>query len=64
MSTPSVFDQLVGQSHITEILQGAVKAAQGGQESADLSHEIKVPKLKKSIKASIKKPVKKSAKKK
>jgi DNA polymerase-3 subunit delta' len=37
MSTPSVFDELVGQSHITEILQGAVKAAQSGQESPNLS---------------------------
>ena len=38
MTTPSVFDQLVGQSHITEILQGAVKAAQSGQESQEMTH--------------------------
>ena len=38
MSAPSVFDQLVGQSHITEILQGAVKAAQSGQESQEMTH--------------------------
>ena len=38
MSTPSVFDELVGQSHITEILQGAVKAAQSGQESQEMTH--------------------------
>jgi len=37
MTAPSVFDQLVGQSHITEILQGAVKAAQNGEESPNLS---------------------------
>ena len=37
MTAPSVFDQLVGQSHITEILQGAVKAAQSGEESPNLS---------------------------
>jgi DNA polymerase-3 subunit delta' len=38
MSAPSIFDQLVGQSHITEILQGAVKAAQSGQESQEMTH--------------------------
>jgi DNA polymerase-3 subunit delta' len=38
MSATSVFDQLVGQSHITEILQGAVKAAQSGQESQEMTH--------------------------
>ena len=38
MTTPSVFDQLVGQSHITEILQGAVKAAQSGEESQEMTH--------------------------
>jgi DNA polymerase-3 subunit delta' len=35
--TAPVFDQLVGQSHITEILQGAVAAARSGEESPDLS---------------------------
>jgi DNA polymerase-3 subunit delta' len=37
MTAPSVFDQLVGQRHITEILQGAVAAARSGEESPDLS---------------------------
>ena len=37
MTAPSVFDQLVGQHHITEILQGAVKAAQSGEESPETS---------------------------
>ena len=37
MTAPSVFDQLVGQAHITEILQGAVFAAQSGEESPNLS---------------------------
>jgi DNA polymerase-3 subunit delta' len=38
MTAPSVFDQLVGQRHITEILQGAVKAAQSGEESQEMTH--------------------------
>ena len=38
MTAPSVFDQLVGQAHITEILQGAVKAAQSGEESQEMTH--------------------------
>ena len=38
MSAPSVFDSLVGQSHITEILQGAVAAARGGEESQEMTH--------------------------
>jgi DNA polymerase-3 subunit delta' len=36
--TTSVFDQLVGQSHITEILQGAVAAARSGEESQEMTH--------------------------
>ena len=36
--TASVFDQLVGQSHITEILQGAVAAARSGVESQEMTH--------------------------
>ena len=35
MTPVSVFDQLVGQAHITEILQGALKAAEGGEEDAE-----------------------------
>ena len=35
--TASVFDQLVGQSHITEILQGAVAAARTNQDSPKTS---------------------------
>jgi DNA polymerase-3 subunit delta' len=38
MTAPSVFDQLVGQAHITEILQGAVAAAQSGEESQEMTH--------------------------
>ena len=38
MSQTSVFDQLVGQSHITEILQGAVTAARSGEESQEMTH--------------------------
>ena len=37
MTPVSVFDQLVGQAHITEILQGALKAAQSEEESPNLS---------------------------
>ena len=36
--TASVFDQLVGQAHITEILQGAVAAAQSGEDSQEMTH--------------------------
>ena len=36
--TTSVFDQLVGQSHITEILQGAVAAARTNQDSQEMTH--------------------------
>jgi DNA polymerase-3 subunit delta' len=38
MTAPSVFDQLVGQRHITEILQGAVVAARSGEESQEMTH--------------------------
>jgi len=38
MTATSVFDQLVGQAHITEILQGAVAAAQSGEESQEMTH--------------------------
>ena len=34
----SVFDSLVGQSHITEILQGAVAAARTNQDSQEMTH--------------------------
>ena len=37
MTPVAVFDQLIGQAHITEILQGALKAAEGGEESPDIS---------------------------
>jgi DNA polymerase-3 subunit delta' len=38
MTATSVFDQLVGQRHITEILQGAVLAAQSGEDSQEMTH--------------------------
>jgi DNA polymerase-3 subunit delta' len=38
MTATSVFDQLVGQRHITEILQGAVAAARTNQESQEMTH--------------------------
>ena len=38
MSASSIFDELVGQSHIIEILQGAVAAARSGQESQEMTH--------------------------
>jgi len=38
MTATSVFDQLVGQAHITEILQGAVAAARTNQESQEMTH--------------------------
>jgi DNA polymerase-3 subunit delta' len=38
MTTTSVFDQLVGQSHITEILQGAVAAARTETDSQEMTH--------------------------
>ena len=38
MSAPSIFDELVGQSHITEILQGAVAAARTNTESQEMTH--------------------------
>ena len=34
----SVFDDLVGQEHIIEILQGAVAASRTGQESQEMTH--------------------------
>jgi len=34
----SVFDDLVGQKHIIEILQGAVAASQTGEESQEMTH--------------------------
>jgi len=34
----SVFDDLVGQEHIIEILKGAVAAAQTGEESQEMTH--------------------------
>ncbi len=37
MTDISVFDQLVGQGHITEILQGAVAASRSNEESPDTS---------------------------
>ena len=36
--TASVFDSLVGQSHITEILQGAVAASRTNAESQEMTH--------------------------
>jgi len=36
--TTSVFDSLVGQSHITEILQGAVAASRTNAESQEMTH--------------------------
>ena len=36
--TATVFDQLVGQSHITEILQSAVAAARTGIDSQEMTH--------------------------
>ena len=33
-----VFDDLVGQEHITEILQGAVAASRTGEESQEMTH--------------------------
>ena len=38
MNTPSIFDQLVGQAHITEILQGAVAAARTNQDTQEMTH--------------------------
>jgi len=38
MSAPSVFDSLVGQSHITEILQGAVAASRTNADSQEMTH--------------------------
>jgi len=34
----SVYDQLVGQSHLVKILQGAVSAARSGEESQEMTH--------------------------
>jgi DNA polymerase-3 subunit delta' len=34
----SVFDELVGQSHIVSTLQGAVRAARNGEESQEMTH--------------------------
>jgi len=34
----SVYDQLVGQSHLVQILQGAVSAARSGEESQEMTH--------------------------
>ena len=34
----SVFDDLVGQEHITEILKGAVAASRTGEESQEMTH--------------------------
>ena len=34
----SVYDQLVGQSHLVKILQGAVAAARSGEESQEMTH--------------------------
>jgi DNA polymerase-3 subunit delta' len=34
----SVFDDLVGQEHVTEILQGAVAASRTGEESQEMTH--------------------------
>jgi DNA polymerase III subunit delta' len=34
----SVFDDLVGQEHITEILQGAVASSRTGEESQEMTH--------------------------
>jgi DNA polymerase-3 subunit delta' len=38
MTPTSIFDQLVGQSHITEILQGAVAAARTDTDSQEMTH--------------------------
>jgi DNA polymerase-3 subunit delta' len=35
---PSVFDDLLGQEHITEILKGAVAASRTSQESQEMTH--------------------------
>ncbi len=34
----SLFDNLVGQEHIIEILQGAVAASRTGEESQEMTH--------------------------
>ena len=34
----SVYDQLVGQSHLVKILEGAVTAARSGEESQEMTH--------------------------
>ena len=34
----SVFDDLVGQEHIIEILKGAVAASRTGEESQEMTH--------------------------
>ena len=34
----SVYDQLVGQSHLVKILEAAVKAARSGEESQEMTH--------------------------
>jgi len=34
----SVYDQLVGQSHLVKILEGAVAAARSGEESQEMTH--------------------------
>ena len=34
----SVFDDLVGQEHIIEILQGAVAASRTGEDSQEMTH--------------------------
>lgn len=36
----SVYDQLVGQSHLVKILQGAVAAARSGEESQKMTHAM------------------------
>ena len=38
MITPSIFDQLVGQAHITEILQGAVAASRTKKDTQEMTH--------------------------
>ena len=34
----SVYDDLVGQEHVTSILQGAVTASRSGEESQEMTH--------------------------
>ena len=36
----SVYDELIGQAHIVQILQAAVSAAASGEESQEMTHEI------------------------